>query len=297
MRLTDGRADPKGPARGAFAFETIGPARGAVAFGPDGAARAPIVTLTTDFGLRDPFVGLMKVQIHARCPSAHVVDLTHDVPAFQPAAAAFWLGRVRRWCPPGTVHVAVVDPGVGTARRLLAVAADGQTFVGPDNGVLGDVLAAGSAHVHAIAAATLDRFGLGVPSATFHGRDVLAPLAAELAAGRATVADLGDAVTDWRPSAVPSPRDEDGALHGEVLFLDRYGNAFTNLPGAVAPVGATVDVAGRRLTVVRTYGDVAPGEALALTNAFDVLEIAVSSGHAGAVLGLSPGVPVRLATP
>ncbi|MFO0451104.1 MAG: S-adenosyl-l-methionine hydroxide adenosyltransferase family protein, partial [Pseudomonadota bacterium] len=101
---------------------------------------APIVALTTDFGTRDPFVGLMKVQVHARCPAARVVDLTHELPAFDPAAGAFWLERAARWCPAGTVHVAVVDPGVGSARRLLAAVAGGQVVLGPDNGLLGAVL-------------------------------------------------------------------------------------------------------------------------------------------------------------
>jgi S-adenosylmethionine hydrolase len=261
------------------------------------AAAAPVVTLTTDFGVRDPFVGLMKVQIHARCPAAHVVDFTHDLPAFQPAAAAFWLERARRWCPPGTVHVVVVDPGVGTARRLLAAEAGGQRFVGPDNGVLGEVLATGAVRVHAIDAERLARFGLGAPSATFHGRDVLAPVAAELAAGRVSLAELGDEVADWVPSAIPKPRRGDDGLHGEVLLLDRYGNAFTNLPGEAATVGATVEVVGRRLPVVRTYGDATPGDAVALANSFGVVEIAVARGDAGAAFGLSPGVPVRLATP
>jgi S-adenosylmethionine hydrolase len=126
---------------------------------------------------------------------------------------------------------------------------------------------------------------------------VLAPVAAELAAGRVSVAELGDEVTDWAPSAVPRPVRGDGGLHGEVLLLDRYGNAFTNLPGDVATVGATVEIVGRRLPLVRTYGDATPGDPVALVNSFGVVEIAVATGDAGAALGLYPGVPVRLATP
>jgi S-adenosylmethionine hydrolase len=266
--------------------------------GDTGAFRpAGLVTLLTDFGLRDPFVGLMKAQVHARLPGARIVDLTHDLPPYRPAIAAFWLERARHWCPPGTVHVAVVDPGVGTSRRLLAAEAGGQAFLGPDNGLLGAVLAGGAARVWAIDPAGLGRFGLGTPSATFHGRDILAPLAAELAAGRAAAAHLGPVVTDWRPSAIPVPRPTADGLEGEILLVDRYGNAFTNLPAAVLgarPGPVALEVAGRRLPVVRTYGDAPPGTAVALANSFGVLEVAVVTGDAAAELGLRTGDPVRL---
>jgi S-adenosylmethionine hydrolase len=278
VRLTHPGQDGQGPARGAFAF------MGGV---------APIVTLTTDFGTRDPFVGLMKVRIHERCPAAHVVDLTHDLPPFRPAVAAFWLERCRRWCPPGTIHVAVVDPGVGTARRLLVAESAGQVFLAPDNGLLGGVLASGGAVVHAIDFARLPAHGLSDPSATFHGRDVLAPLAAELAAGRASPADLGPPVEDWEVSSLPRTVEAADGVHGEVLLVDRYGNAFTNLPGEMAAKGGDVHVGGRRVPVVRTYGDAPPGAAVALANSFGVVEIAVNAGNAAAALGLQPGLPVR----
>jgi S-adenosylmethionine hydrolase len=255
-----------------------------------------LVTLLTDFGLRDPFVGLLKVQVYARLPGARIVDLTHELPAYRPAAAAFWLERSRHWCPPGTVHVAVVDPGVGTSRRLLAAEADAQLFLGPDNGVLGAVLADASSPVHSIDLSRLARFGLDAPSATFHGRDVLAPLAAELAGGRVAAAELGPRVGDWVPSPIPVPRPRDGGLDGEILLVDRYGNAFTSLP-ATAPVvqpGAMLAVGGRRLPIVRTYGDAPPGTAVALVNSFGVVEIAVVTGDAAAALGLRPGDPVRI---
>jgi S-adenosylmethionine hydrolase len=255
-----------------------------------------LVTLLTDFGLCDPFVGLMKAQVYGRLPGARIVDLTHDLPPYRPAVAAFWLERARRWCPSGTVHVAVVDPGVGTTRRLLAAEVGGQAFLGPDNGLLGAVLAGGATHAWSIDMAGLGRFGLGTPSATFHGRDILAPLAAELAAGRVTAAELGPAVSDWRPSAIPVPRPSAGGLEGEILLVDRYGNAFTNLPADVlgTQAGAVLEAAGRRLPVVRTYGDAPPGAAVALANAFGVLEVAVVTGDAASELGLRAGDPVRL---
>jgi S-adenosylmethionine hydrolase len=264
---------------------------------PAGFRPTGLVTLLTDFGLRDPFVGLMKAQVYARLPGAQIVDLTHDLPPFRPAVAAFWLERARRWCPPGTVHVAVVDPGVGTARRLLVAEVDGQAFLGPDNGLLGAVLAGGSTQTWSIDAAGLGRFGLGTPSATFHGRDILAPLAADLAAGRVTAADLGPVVTDWQPSAIPSPQATPGGLEGEILLVDRYGNAFTNVPADVLgsqASAAVLEVAGRRLPVVRTYGDSPPGTAVALANSLGVLEVAIVTGNAASEFGLRPGDPVRL---
>jgi len=256
---------------------------------------APIVALTTDFGTRDLFVGLMKVQVHARCPAARVVDLTHELPAFDPAAGAFWLERAARWCPAGTVHVAVVDPGVGSARRLLAAVAGGQVFLGPDNGLLGAVLESpGRAHV--IDLGRLERLGLGVPSATFHGRDVLAPLAAELAAGRVEVEALGPAIDDWVRSPVPRPTRERRGWRGAVVLLDRYGNAFTNLgPKQIgAASNPVIVVKSLRLPLRRTYRDVPAGSPLALVNSFDAIEIAVAQGDAGAQLELRPGTPVWL---
>lgn len=257
-----------------------------------------VVTLTTDFGTHDPFVGLMKAQVLTRCPEARIVDLTHDVPPFRPAAAAFWMERVPLWCPPGTVHVAVVDPGVGTSRRLLVVEACGQRFLAPDNGLLAGVIARGDAAVYEIGDEASTRFRLGPRSATFHGRDVLAPLAGELAAGRAAPADLGPRVTP--PSAGvsrPAAAGDDGAS-GAIVWIDRYGNAFTSLPGArvAGRPGAALEVTGRSIPVVRTYGDAPRGTAVALVNSFGVLEVAVVQGSAAEALGLSVGTPVRVVT-
>jgi S-adenosylmethionine hydrolase len=240
----------------------------------------------------------MKVAMYARLPNARIVDLTHDLPAFRPAAGAFWLDRCRRWCPPGTVHVAVVDPGVGTSRRLLTAIAGGQVFVGPDNGLLGTILAEPDAIAREIDAATRERLGFAPASATFHGRDILAPIAAELAGGRIGLAHLGPAVKDWVPSPLAVPVARDGGLDGEVLLLDRFGNAFTNLPaGAAARLRRpTLAVLGHRLPIVRTYGEAAEGSAVAVANSFGVLEVAVVAGDAGRTIpGLEPGVPVRLA--
>jgi S-adenosylmethionine hydrolase len=255
-----------------------------------------LVTLTTDFGLQDPFVGLLKVQVWSRCPTARIVDLTHALPPYRPEVAAFWLERARRWCPPGTVHVAVVDPGVGTARRLLAAVADGQVFLAPDNGLLAPILEKTGGTVHAIAFDRLGAAGLDAPSATFHGRDVLAPLAAEIVAGRRSPEELGPRVADWVPSSLPPAVARADGVDGSVLLLDRYGNAFTNvaaeqLARVASPV---VRVGPRQLPVVRTYGDAPAGTAVALVNSFGMLELAVVAGDAGGELDLRPGTPVRV---
>jgi S-adenosylmethionine hydrolase len=275
QRLTSGHA-LEGPARGAFAFSGV-------------------VTLLTDFGLTDPFVGLVKVAILGRCPGARIVDLCHLLPPFSPAAGAFWLERASRSCPPGTVHVAVVDPGVGTGRRLLAGIAAGQAFLGPDNGLLGAILTPDDP-VRVIDPARYGAFGLGPPSATFHGRDVLGPLAGELAAGRLALADLGPPAGTWVPSPVPRPVERAGRWEGAVILVDHYGNAFTNLPSELLAgrPAAALSVAGRRVPVVGTYGEAVPGTAVAVANSFGVLEIAIVTGDAGRELGLVPGTPVGL---
>ncbi|HEU4412601.1 MAG TPA: SAM-dependent chlorinase/fluorinase [Polyangiaceae bacterium] len=263
----------------------------AAGFRPGGA-----VTLLTDFGTRDPFVGLMKGVIVGLAPAARLVDLGHESDAFDVAAAAFWLARSYAYFPPGTVHLAVVDPGVGSARRAIAAVAGGHAFVGPDNGLLAGALA-GAGPVEAV---ELDpsRAGRGGDlSATFHGRDLFAPAAARLAAG-AALGELGRPLdpASLAPSPLPSPRREGGALAGEVVVVDRFGNLITNLEAGAraAGSGARVEWAGGELRLVRTYAEAARGAPLALVNAFGVVEIAVREGSAAAAFGLGRGSPVRL---
>src|SRR5580692_3854810 len=168
-----------------------------------------VITLTTDFGHQGPFVGVMKGAILQRYPQARLIDLTHEILVHWPAEAGFWLARVHPYFPPGTVHVAVVDPGVGTARGILAVLAHAQVFLAPDNGLLASVVSrAPGARIVRLAAATLARLGVARISATFHGRDIFAPLAAELAAGRLSVSELGEPVTQLVPSWVDEPSVE-----------------------------------------------------------------------------------------
>ena len=262
------------------------------AFQPSG-----VVTLTTDFGLKDPFVGVMKGQLLARFPRVCMVDLTHEIPAHWPAEAGFWLARSFRYFPAGTVHVAVVDPGVGSAREFAAVEAEGHVFLAPDNGLLAAVLESASpVTARRVAAPVLERIGIALPSATFHGRDVFAPLAAELAAGRLQPAELGEPVTDLVPGWLEEPAVGPSQVMGVVVTVDHFGNLITNIDARhlrrlAHPV---IRVAGHELPLRRTYSDARPGEYLALVNSFGVLEIARAERSAAEGLGLARGAPVQV---
>ncbi|HWO12599.1 MAG TPA: SAM-dependent chlorinase/fluorinase [Polyangiaceae bacterium] len=253
--------------------------------------RSGIITLLTDFGLSDPFVGIMKGVILSRFRAASVVDLCHGIPPQSVADGAFWLERSYRWFPPGTVHVAVVDPGVGSERRILAARRDGHIFLAPDNGLLAASLTGVGAELRAL---DPGRLGLPAPSATFHGRDVFAPFAAELASGGLAFADVG-APAIAEPCVLAAPRLEAGALCGAVVTVDRFGNLITNLDRtSLEATGARrVLVGGREVPLRRTYADVAHGELLAVINAFEVLELAIRDGSAERQLGLGRGTPVR----
>ena len=255
-----------------------------------------VVSLTTDFGVSEPFVGLVKAQILARHPAARIVDLTHSVPPFSTEAAAFWTERSHRYFPPGSVHVVVVDPGVGTDRRLLAVAVDDQLFLAPDNGVLGPLAGLPGAKVRAVAASTLLELGIREPSATFHGRDILGPLAGELSSGEVPFEKLGSPCDDWvRPGWAP-PEALGKTVLGRVIIVDHYGNCFSNIESqSIVPYEVKrVSFGGHALPWVRTYGDRPPGTGIALINAFGVLEAAWVEGSACRQLGLAPGSPVEV---
>lgn len=239
----------------------------------------PLITLLTDFGTVDGYVAEMKGVILSRAPDARVIDVSHDVPAHDVDAGRLALARYWRRFPPGTIHLAVVDPGVGTERAALVVASEERHLIGPDNGLLSPALLSGSAR--AIALQTPPG-----ASATFHGRDVFAPAAAALASG-ASLDSLGEHVDSPLIRRTPEPhRLPDGDVSGEVIAIDRFGNAVTNL---IAARGGSVQVAGRTLPIRRTYGDVAEGAAIALAGSSGLIEIAVRNGSAAEVLGLARG--------
>ncbi|MEZ5562126.1 MAG: SAM-dependent chlorinase/fluorinase [Gammaproteobacteria bacterium] len=257
---------------------------------------ARIITLTTDFGHKGPFVGVMKGAILRELPDALIVDLTHEIPAHWPIEAGFWLARSYPYFPPGTVHVAVVDPGVGTRRNIIAGEVDGHLFLAPDNGLLHALLNQPGARCHRLAEDWRARQGWPTPSNTFHGRDIFAPLAAGLAAGRIALGDIGPPAGELVPSLLEDPACSDNEIRGSVVAIDGFGNLITNIDAGLLSRlrKAEVLAGGRRMGLCRTYGETQPGEFLALVNSFGVLEIARAEGNAADGLGLGRGAPVTV---
>ncbi len=259
-----------------------------------------VITLTTDFGQQGPFVATMKGRILAHLPAARIIDVTHEVPVYWPAEAGFWLARAYSYFPSGSVHVAVVDPGVGTARDIIIVVAGGHAFLAPDNGLLAPVVARSDspAIFRLDTPKAIARFKLPVPSATFHGRDIFAPIAAELAAGRAAPAELGPKITDIVPSWVEEPAVTPDQVAGVIITIDHFGNLITNIGADLIRAFASpvVRTGGHTLPLRRTYGDVRPGEFLALVNSFGVIEIARAEQSAAEALGLGRGAPVTISS-
>jgi hypothetical protein len=255
-----------------------------------------VVTLTTDFGLTDPFVGIMKGVLLARAPAARIVDLTHGIPPQDVRAGALVLKHAVPYFSPGTIHVAVVDPGVGTERAALCVETGGGFLVGPDNGVLS--LAA--VDVRRIVHLTEERFFLSPRSATFHGRDVFAPVAAALATGTPASA-LGPEARDMRRLEVPAVRKDGGTIRGQVIYVDRFGNLVTNVSeidlAELPREAVSIGVAAARLRgVAHSYGAARPGETVAVIGSWGLLEIAVRNGSARDVLGARVGDPIVVGT-
>ena len=251
-------------------------------------ARGPIVLLT-DFGTVDGYTAEMKGVLETLCPGVGIVDASHDIPRGNVEAGARALERYWRRFPPRTIYLCVIDPSVGTARRPLVVESAGRFAVGPDNGVLAPMIrASGSVREirTEIAAAEI--------SATFHGRDLFAPAAAYLASG-GVVADLGPTVPDSVvPEAVAPVFVGPGQARGAVIAVDRFGNLQTNLPKAWLEGAYAVEVGRHRLPVARTYGDVGPGEGLALIGSNGYVEIAVRDRSAAEVLDAAEGRTVTL---
>jgi S-adenosylmethionine hydrolase len=245
---------------------------------------ARIMTLITDFGTADGYVGEMKGVLLSRAPDANIVDITHDIAAQDVDGARLTVARVWRRFPAGTVHIVVVDPGVGSSRAALAVESDHRFLVGPDNGVLSPALLMTGAG----AVALMTPAGA---APTFHGRDIFAPAAAALCVG-VPLSDLGRPASSPTIRRTPEPkRRADGAIIGEVITIDRFGNAVTNL---MARHASSIEVAGAGLRVCRTYADVPVGAPVAVIGSTGLIEIAVRDGHAADQLRLRRGSPVVL---
>jgi S-adenosyl-L-methionine hydrolase (adenosine-forming) len=256
-----------------------------------------LLTFLSDFGLDSPYPAAMKAVASAIC-DARFLDISHAVPRHAIRTGAYLLWSVAPVCPAGTVHCAVVDPGVGTARAPLAVAAGGQIFVGPDNGLL--LPAARRLGVPEVYRLTNPAYWRHPVSATFHGRDIFAPAAAHLAAGAAVEA-VGEAAPEYVDLAIEEGGWDGSSLRGAVLWVDPFGNLVTTIPGnllarlaegrnAVVEVGAKGLCAG----VGRTFGDAPPGGAVIVKGSDGLVEVALNRGRAADVLAAAPGDPVRV---
>jgi S-adenosylmethionine hydrolase len=261
-----------------------------------------VITLLTDFGGSDPFVGVMKGVILGINPEAVIVDLCHGTTAHDPSEAAFLLATTYRYFPKGTIHVAVVDPGVGGPRRPILAACDGHLFVGPDNGLLGPIAERGGpSSVRAITAA---RYFLQPVSATFHGRDIFAPIAGHLSLG-AEPDRFGPTIEDYVRLTLPRPsRSGARSITGEVLHIDRFGNLVSNIGredleplASGGPITALlVQIAGRTIPIVAYYARVAPGAPGAVIGSAEYLEIFVHQGDASRLLRAGRGAEVLVSS-
>lgn len=260
--------------------------------GPPGAiiGGVAIVTLLTDFGWSDYYVAAVKGTLLRLAPDVLPVDVAHDVPAGDLDTASFLLAAAAPHFPAGTIHLAVVDPGVGSDRRILAAAADGFLFVAPDNGLLTPLL--DGAETYSVERSDLFLPG---PGATFHGRDRFAPVAAALARGEA-LTDLGPAVADAVRRPAPQPRRTGHELHGTVRHIDRYGNLVTDIPASWLPdgpfevtIGSTA--VGRHVT---HYDELSPAEAGSLVGSLGTLELSLNGASLAAQLGAERGATVRV---
>lgn len=257
------------------------------------ASIAPIITLITDFGLRDEYVGVLKGVILTLAPKVRLVDITHLIPPQGVQTASHLLARSCTYFPPGTVHLVIVDPGVGSSRSILAIAADSHYFIGPDNGVFTPVfLRAGSLRVHRVTAADLFLDNVG---ATFHGRDIMAPVAARLAAGLALDhvgprIPVEDCVHTLQETGI---RTGD-MLQGEILHVDNFGNLCTNITRQEVEIFASgkeifIWVNETLIPFCHAYADQDKGRLLALYDSHDYLEIAINQGNAAQELDMAIG--------
>ena len=239
----------------------------------------------------------MRGVILSRNADAQVIDLAHDIPPQWPPEAGFWISRSYRYFPRGSIHLGIVDPGVGTERDILVLECDGHIFMAPDNGLLAELLDRHSgAVVRQLDLAALAALNLSKPSDTFHGRDIFAPVAAALASDQLSIGDVGPVVETWTPGWLDEPETTPGKIVGCIITIDAFGNLISNIDATLVadfqePVA---QIAGRQITMLSTYGRAQPGDLLALINSFGVIEIARAEGNAAARLGLERGAPLQI---
>ena len=246
----------------------------------------------TDFGLRDPFAGIMKGVILGINPSAQIVDVCHDIRPGDTKSAAFSLFMAFRYFPAETIFTVVVDPGVGTDRKPIAAEIGGKIVVCPDNGLLSWVLH--GCELQRAFALENERFFLPNVSSTFHGRDIFAPVTAHLSMG-IRLEDLGPRIEQVATFPIPEIVEQGQAVQGEVVYVDRFGNLITNIPGGRLPEKARIHIGSMEvLGVSHAYGDVPLGHMTAVVGSMGCLEIAVNGGDAAQMLGASIGTQVIL---
>ena len=252
----------------------------------------PLITLLTDFGTKDPFVGVMKGVLLSICPAARLVDLSHEVPPQSVLSAAFLLKSSIAYFPKGTVHLAVVDPGVGSTRKAVALKSKGHYFVGPDNGLFSAALKDWG--IEQMVELTQKKYQLPNPSSTFHGRDLFAPAAAYLAKG-VPLTKLGNKQNNWIWREIPKAYKTPLGWTGQVLWVDHFGNLVTNLEGKHLPESFRLKI-GKTfiLTLVTHYAEAKRGTPAALLGSSGNLEISVNGGNAAQKLGVGIGAPVAL---
>lgn len=254
-----------------------------------------VITLISDFGLQDTYVGVMKGIIATINPNIQIIDLNHQIPRQNIASARFCLLDTYGYFPKGTVYVAVVDPGVGSSRRGVAIAFEQGYLVGPDNGIFSGVLEL-SPPTKAVALTNPQYWLTSTPSTTFHGRDIFAPVAAHLASGVA-IACLGEEI---EPDSLvkldlPQPQQQGDGILGLIQYVDVFGNLITNISGAMVKGKSWgVEVRGEIIPRVNTYSDTTSQELIALVGSHGWVEVAVNGGNAKAVLALDTGDAIKI---
>jgi len=259
-----------------------------------------IITLMTDFGTKDGYVGAMKGVILGINPQCTVVDITHEIPPQGVFEGAFVLGNTYCSFPLGSIHLAVVDPGVGTQREALVVETEGYYFVGPDNGIFTWIFRGGE--VRQVIGIRNRDFFLEPISQTFHGRDIFAPIAAHLSRGREPH-EFGVKLDTWSEIDIPEPKTTDKGFAGEVIHIDRFGNLITNLSRRILePLAGQgplqIHVRDKRIVGLKTaYVQATEGELMAIFDSFDLLEISVMGDSAGEALKAAKGEKVEVLSP
>ena len=260
----------------------------------------PIISLLTDFGTKDPYVAEMKAVVVSICQEARIIDISHEIEKFNICMGAFTLASAARYFPEKTIHVAIVDPSVGTKRRPIIVETHRFFYVGPDNGIL--MLSAQREEIRHVYQISDPRLMLSKVSKTFHGRDIFAPAVAYLAKGKA-VSEFGPEIRDYVVPEFAKPRMKGDELLGEVLHVDDFGNIVSNISiGDLKSIGAKENCflnlqlkeKGLRLKFCSTYGDVSANQPLALVGSHEFLEISVNQGNAAKKFKVKIGDSIRL---